>query len=81
MKNLSLFPNHCSEKNASESDILGVTNDTDDARIAKIDECQMLQKRICIGLSIGKILFKTFCRFAIELPYICGGLDVRRIKN
>ena len=58
MKNLSLFPNHCSEKNASESDILGVTNDTDDARIAKIDECQMHQKRICIGLSIGKILFK-----------------------
>ena len=59
MKNLSLFPNHCSEKNASESDILGVTNDTDDARIAKIDECQMLQKRICIGLSIGKILINS----------------------
>ena len=57
MKNLSLFPNHCSEKNARESDILGAPKDTDDARIAKIDECQVLQKRICIGLSIGKVLF------------------------
>lgn len=69
MKNLSLFPNHCSEKNASESDILGVSKDTDDARIAKIDECQMLQKRICIGLSIGKILIE--CNRVV----CCSGVD------